>query len=59
MWQGALLSEMKDQKIKLVKEIRGLIAEMDTELKETLHLRRSGSYSDLRAPLLFAQSVFT
>jgi hypothetical protein len=34
MWQGALLNEMKAQKIKLVKEIRKLIVEIDAELKE-------------------------
>jgi hypothetical protein len=34
MWQGGLLNEMKQQKIKLVKEIRDLIAEMDSELRK-------------------------
>ena len=34
MWQGALLNEMKAQKIKLVTEIRKLIGEIDAELKE-------------------------
>jgi hypothetical protein len=34
MWQGALLSEMKEQKRNLMKEIRNLIAEIDSELKE-------------------------
>jgi hypothetical protein len=33
MWQGAMLDEMKEQKIELVKEIRQLIAEIDAELK--------------------------
>jgi len=34
MWQGALLNEMKQQKIKLVKEIRGLVDKIDSELKK-------------------------
>lgn len=32
IWQGALLNEMKNQKISLVKGIRHLIAEIDSEL---------------------------
>lgn len=33
-WQGALLNEMKTQKIKLVEDIRHLIAEIDAALKK-------------------------
>ena len=33
MWQGYLLNEMKEQKIKLVKQIRQLVAEIDRELQ--------------------------
>jgi hypothetical protein len=33
MWQGAMLNEMKTQKVKLVSEIRKLIGEIDEELK--------------------------
>ena len=32
MWQGAILDEMKDQKIKLVKQIRQLLRKIDAEL---------------------------
>ena len=34
MWQGALLNEMKEQKLKLVAEMRKLITEIDKELGE-------------------------